>query len=354
MAQEMKALLVEHDHRGDSSKINAKKVPKPEQPQGFDILVEIKAASVNPIDIKVRAGVYDDYPDYFDRCPRPYQIMGFDGAGVITAIGPSVKRFQPGDAVYFANSPVRHGSNAEYQLVDSRSIALKPPSLSFVQAASMPLTYITAYEALIERLEIQKGEQAALLIINGAGGVGSFASQIARKMLGLPVVVTTASRQETQEFSKEMGATHVVNHREDLVKQIADLNLDVPLKYIFITYNTDMYLTTCARICAPFGKVCSIVQGQVKMYGTEFMAKSLSFVWALLGTKPYYGLMLDSHGQILKELTEKVEKGEIKCTLKQTFPLTLEGLRKAHEIVESGGSIGKNALEMPEEDKAFV
>ncbi|KAI4122534.1 MAG: hypothetical protein LQ338_005765 [Usnochroma carphineum] len=350
----MNALVVKHDERGDVKKIVAKKVSKPQQPEGFDVLVQIRAASVNPIDIKVRAGIYDDYPDYFDRCPRPYQIMGFDGAGIITAVGPSVDSFKAGDEVYFANSPVRQGSNAEYQAVDSRSIALKPPSLSFVEAASMPLTYITAYEALIERLEIQNGEKAALLIINGAGGVGSFASQIARKMLELPVVITTASRPETQSFSQEMGATHVVNHREDLVKQIAELNLDVPLKYIFITYNTDMYIETCAKICAPFGKVCSIVQGQAKMYGTEFMAKSLSFVWALLGTKPYYGIMPQSHGHILKELAEKVERAEIKCTLKQTFPLTLAGLRKAHEFVESGGSVGKNALGVPENGDAFM
>ncbi len=190
--------------------------------------------------------------------------------------------------------------------------------------------------------------------LSDSAGVGSMASQIAHNVLDLPVVVTTASRPETQDFSKSMGATHVINHREELPKQISDLRLDVPLKYIFITHSTDSYLATCAQIAAPFAKVCSIVQGKVLMYGTEFMAKSLSFIWALLGTKPYYGVDVDSHGKILKELAELVDQGVIKCTLKQTLKLDLEGLRKAHRIIEKGGSIGKIGLEIPENGRAFV
>ena len=125
---------------------------------------------MNPVDIKVRGGVYDDYPDYYDRVPRPYQIIGFDGSGTVEKVGTAVKAFKAGDDVYYSGSPIRHGSNAEYQLVDSRSAAKKPESLDFVEAAAMPLTYITAYEALVERLEIKKGEEASLLIINGSGG----------------------------------------------------------------------------------------------------------------------------------------------------------------------------------------
>lgn len=179
------------------------------------------------------------------------------------------------------------------------------------------------------------------------------ASQIARHILHLPVVITTASRPETQAFSKSMGATHIINHREDLKPQIDKLKLDIPLKYIFITHSTDTYLAPCAAITAPFGKVCSIVQGKVPMYGTEFMAKSLSFVWALLGTKPYYGVDADSHGKILTELAELVDKGLVKCTLQQTFSLDLEGLRKGHEAVEAGGSIGKNGLQVSDGGLAF-
>lgn len=225
------------------------------------------------------------------------------------------------------------------------SVALKPRSLDFVQSACMPLTWVTAYEALIERMEIRKGEEAAILIVNGAGGVGSVASQIARTLLRLPVVITTTSRQETTAFSKSMGATHTVNHREDVPSQIAKLDLKVPLKYIFLTHSTANYLAPAVAACAPFGKICSIVQTkEFPQYGTEMMAKSLTFVWALIGTKPWYGVDVESHGRILKELARLLDDGDVKCHHQTTFPLTVEGLRKAHETIESGGSIGKVGL----------
>jgi NADPH:quinone reductase-like Zn-dependent oxidoreductase len=204
---------------GSITELKAIDVPKPSDPTGYDILVRIKACSVNPVDTKVRAGVYDDYPDYYDRTPELPQILGFDASGVVESIGPDVSRFKTGDEVYYAGSPIRQGSNAEFQFVDSRSVALKPKSLDWGQAAAMPLTFITAREALVERMGIQEGEEAGILIVNGAGGVGSVASQIARQVLKLPVVITTASREETVKFSKDTGrATHTVNHREDIVQ----------------------------------------------------------------------------------------------------------------------------------------
>lgn len=168
--------------------------------------------------------------DYYDRVPKPYQICGFDGAGVVVAAGLKCSLFAAGDEVFYSGSPIRQGSNAEFQLVDERVVGHKPRSLDMAQAAAMPLTYVTAYEALVERLEMKKQENAAVLIINGAGGVGAVASQIARNIVGLPVVITTASRPETVAFSKKMGATHVINHREDLFQQIQNLELKVPLK----------------------------------------------------------------------------------------------------------------------------
>lgn len=321
---------------------------KPSNPESHDILVRVKACSVNPVDTKVRAGVYDDYPDYYDRAPNPPQILGFDAAGVVESVGSEVTKFKAGDHVFYAGSPIRPGSNAQFQLVDSRSVALKPQSLDWGQAASMPLTWITAWEALVERMEIQEGEQAGILIVNGAGGVGSVASQIARRVLKLPVVVSTASRDETVEFSKEVGgATHIINHREDLVKQVEDLELDVPIKYVFITHTpTSGYLGPAATILAPFGKVCSIVQDkEMPMYGTEFMAKSLTFVWALLGTKPYYGVQPESHGRILETLKELLDKNEVRCHNTQKLNMDAEGVRRAHEIIEEGKAIGKVALE---------
>lgn len=191
-------------------------------------------------------------------------------------------------------------------------------------------------------------------------GVGSIATQIARKILKLPVVITTASRPETKSFSEKMGATHIINHREDIVSQIKDLNLDasIPLKYIFITSITDTYLGPAAAVCAPFGKICSIVQTKKmdKMYGTEFMGKSLSFMWELLGTKPWYGVDAESHGKILEELRGLVEEGVIKSHLTQTKKLSLKGLREAHEELEEGGGIGKMALgvDVEGEGEAFA
>ncbi|KAF2996256.1 hypothetical protein E8E13_004240 [Curvularia kusanoi] len=333
---------------GEIKNIQSIEVPKPSDPDGFDIRVKIKACSVNPVDTKVRAGVYDDYPDYYDRAPKPPHILGFDSAGIVESIGPNVKKVRVGDEVFYAGSPIRPGSNAEFQLVDSRSVALKPKSLDWGQAASMPLTWITAWEALVERMGIQEGESSGILIVNGAGGVGSVASQIARRVLKLPVVITTASRKETVEFSKNIGAaTHTVNHREDLAKQVEELKLDVPIKYAFITRTpTSGYLAPIAKIVAPLRKVCSIVQDQqIPMYGTEFMAKSLTFVWALLGTKSYYGVQPESHGLILRRLKELLDSDEIKCHNTQKLKLDEDGVRRAHEIIEDGKAIGKVALE---------
>ncbi|KAK4696154.1 hypothetical protein P7C71_g1709, partial [Lecanoromycetidae sp. Uapishka_2] len=159
---------------------------------------------------------------------------------------------------------------------------------------------------------------------------------------------------ETQDFTREMGAAYVVNHREGVQKQIKDLDLHLLLKYIFIIHSTDAYLANCAAVAPPFGKVCSIVRDKLPMYGTEFMAKSVSLIWALLGTKLYYGVDPESHGKILKELAQLVDEGVLRCTLQQTFELNLPGLREVHTIVEKGGSIGKNGLEVLGDRTAFA
>jgi NADPH:quinone reductase-like Zn-dependent oxidoreductase len=165
-----------------------------------------------------------------------------------------VEGFKEGDDVWYARSPIRQGSNTEFQSIDSRSVALKPRNLDWVQAASMLLKWITAWEAFVERMGITEGERVGILIINGAGEVGSVASQIARWVLGLLVVINTTSREETRQFSKEMGATHTANHREDIVRQVRDLGLEVPITYVFITHTpTSAYLSPCAQILALFG-----------------------------------------------------------------------------------------------------
>lgn len=224
----MRAIGVEK--YGSIGNLESRQVPKPGSPQGRDLLIRVEACSVNPIDTKIRNGTYDDAPDYYKFVPRPFHIIGYDGAGTVLEVGSQCRLSKPGDEVFYVNRTTRQGTYSEYQLVDERDVALKPKSLDFVEAAAMPLTYGTAYESLIERLEIKKGENVGLLIINGAGGVGAMASQIARWVLDLPVVITTASRPETVDFSKNLGATHVINHREDLKQQVNDLQLDVPIK----------------------------------------------------------------------------------------------------------------------------
>jgi NADPH:quinone reductase-like Zn-dependent oxidoreductase len=153
-----------------------------------------------------------------------------DGAGTVVEVGSGCTRFKPGDEVFYVGNTTRQGAAGEFQLVDERNCGHKPKSLDFVQAAAMPLTYGTAYVSMLESLEMKKGENVGILIINGAGGVGAVASQIARWVLELPVVITTASRPETIEYSKKMGATHVIDHRKDLKQQVDELKLDVPIK----------------------------------------------------------------------------------------------------------------------------
>lgn len=152
-----------------------------------------------------------------------------EAAGVVVSVGPDVKYFQPGDSVFYLSAPVRQGAASEYHLVDERTAGHKPKSLDFLEAAVMPLTFGTAWE-MAERLDIKEGEEAGILIINGAGGVGSVATQLARYVLRLPVVVATASRPETKEWVEKHGATHVIDHRKDLKAQIDELNLEVPIK----------------------------------------------------------------------------------------------------------------------------
>ncbi|KAI2631869.1 quinone oxidoreductase [Hypoxylon sp. NC1633] len=339
--------------------LQTREVPKPSKPTGRKLLVQVKAISINPIDMKVRGGVYDDPPDYYERVkslleePPNFHIIGYDGAGVVLETGPDVKYFKPGDEVFYLANPAGQGTYAEEAIVDERHAGHKPKSLDFVQAAAMPLTYATAYESLVDRLEIKEGEKAAILIINGGGGMGSIASQIARNILKLPIVITTASRPETADFSRQMGATHVVNHRQDIVQQIRDLDLpaDTPLKYAYITSRTEQYLFPIAEVLAPFGKICSLVQAQFDMYGSQMMSKSLAFIWCWLGTGAYHYYVNDKqekHHDWYEGLDEMIESGKIKCHLTQRHRLTAEGIRQVHRTLEEGKAIGKNALGVDE------
>jgi NADPH:quinone reductase-like Zn-dependent oxidoreductase len=214
---------------GPIDNLKSQKLPEPPKPTGRQLLVQVKGISVNPIDIKVRDGSYDDAPDYYERAKpltmdaNGIHVMGYDGSGIVTHVGPDVRYYKPGDEIFYLGSIVGQGCYAERQTIDERHAGRKPRSLDWVQAAAMPLTWATAYESIVARLGVQKNERAGMLIINGGGGMGSIACQLARHYLKLPVVITTASRPETEAFSRDMGATHVVNHREDIAQQIRDL-----------------------------------------------------------------------------------------------------------------------------------
>lgn len=333
---------------GNTDVLEDLEVPKPQAPQGRDILVRVKASSVNPVDTKVRSGKYDDYPDYYDHVPLntdKYQILGFDGSGIIEQIGSDVSQFKVGDEIYFLASVFRQACNTEFVIVNEQSVAIKPRSLSFEHAAGIPLTALTAWESLVERLEIKEDEQVGILIINGAGGVGSIATQICSQILRLPVIITTASRDETRTFSKEMGATHIINHHENIPKQIDELKLNVPLKYAYITHTeVSDYVKICADILAPFGKMCSIVQGNFDMYGTPSMAKSLTFVWGLLSTKARYGFSFEDHGKVLAKLAKLFDEGKMKSNVTKVFDFNRDNLRKVHDIITNGEAIGKITL----------
>jgi len=334
-------------HAEETDNLQEIEVDKPSQPKAGELLIRVLATSVNPVDMKVRMGVYDDYPNYYDVCPPLPQIIGFEGAGIVESVGPDGKLgFKVGDEVYYLASPFRQGSNAPYVLVNEVTVAHKPKSLDFIDAAGIPLTGLTAWECLVERLEIKKGEKCGILIVNGAGGVGAIASQIARQVLELPVVIVTASRPETKEFCLKTGqATHVVNHHGDIAKQIKELNLDVPIRYCFISHTpVDMYVKIAAEVLAPLGKMCSIVQGKFDMYGTAAMAKSLTFVWGLLGTKSYCkmgGEVLMSHHTALVELAKYIDEKKINHHVTTRLPLTVKGLREGHQMIKDSVAIGK-------------
>ncbi|KAL5333937.1 GroES-like protein [Aspergillus crustosus] len=333
---------------GAVDNFESRDVPRPENPTGMDVLIKVKACSVNPIDTKVRMGTYDDAPDYYKFVPKDFHIIGFDGAGTVIEVGPECTNLAPGDDIFFVGSTTRQGNTAEYVLVDERHCAEKPKSLDFVEAASMGLTFGTAYQSLVDRLEIKQNENIGILIINGGGGVGSAAIQIARKVLQLPVVIATASRPETIESCRRMGATHIVNHREDLESQIKALNLDVPIRYVYVVARTEQYIHALGKICAPFAKVCSIVQAKFDLYGTDFMSKSLTFSWDWLGSSAYHRTNLENYQRIFGSLSRYIEEGKLVPNLTKRLKLNLTGLKEAHQMIESATTVGKLALGVDE------
>ncbi len=314
-------------------------LPVPEA-TGHDLLVEVKAVSVNPVDTKVRAGAVPE--------PGHHRILGFDAAGVVKAVGEKVTLFKPGDPVYYAGAIDRPGTNSEFHLVDERIVGRKPESLGFAEAAALPLTAITAYEMLFHRLKVQDKpapENNILLVTGGAGGVGSMTIQLARVLTDL-TVVTTASRPESTEWARALGAHHVLDHRNPLAPQYAGLGLDAPY-FVFSVTRSDLHTPGLIAIIAPQGRFGIIDDIKDGFDAMPFKGKSLSIHWEMMFARSLYHTpdMIEQH-RLLNHVTDLVDAGRIRTTLAETLgTINAANLRRAHALVESGHVTGKVVLE---------
>ncbi|WBL24044.1 zinc-binding alcohol dehydrogenase family protein [Zunongwangia sp. HGR-M22] len=308
-------------------------------PEDYDLLVKIHAVSVNPVDYKVRQSAAKD-----EELDEP-KILGWDAAGIVEAVGSEVSNFKVGDEVYYSGEYGRPGCNAEFQLVDSRIAGHKPSNLSFAEAAAMPLTSLTAWEAIFDRLRLQKNGESGkkLLIIGGAGGVGSIAIQIAKKLTNIEVIAT-ASREETSDWCKKLGADVIINHHE-LIQQMESANIS-EIDFILNFSDTDMHWDAMAKLIKPQGQICSIVENKDPLDLNKLKNKSASFHWEFMFTRSLFKTedMIAQH-KILEELRLLFEEGTLKSTINKTFEGLDTGVfREVHEFQESGKSIGKNVI----------
>ena len=324
---------VAHTTRDIASLVDIE-LPKP-SPAPRDLLVKVEAVSVNPVDTKRRADPAKD------NAPR---VLGWDAAGTVAAVGAQVTLFKPGDAVYYAGDVTRPGSNSEFHLVDERIVGKKPKTLDFAQAAAIPLTAITAWEAFFDRMKIRRESGASVLIINGAGGVGSIAVQIA-KCTGLKVIAS-ASRAETIAWVKALGADHVVDHRKPLRPQLEALGYK-HIDYIAnFSGELDAHWPAMADLVAPQGAVLAIVGNREPLAMDVVRSKSASVCWELMFTRPRFQTpdMSEQH-RLLDQVSEWLDAGKLRTTLRETLtPINAANLRKAHERLESGKMIGKLVL----------
>ncbi len=311
-------------------------VPKPEA-TGRDLLVHIDAVSVNPVDVLVRRSGHG-------ALKQP-KVIGWDAAGTVEAIGDRVTFFAIGDRVFYAGSFIRPGSDSEFQLVDERLVGHAPTKLTDAQAAAMPLTALTAWEALFEQLEInpenkRENRQHNLLIISGAGGVGSVAVQLAH-WAGLRVIAS-ASRPETVRWTKQLGANETVNHRKNLVAEVSNLGYRY-MDSILELNDLDGHWEEMAEIIQPNGRIVSITENRRPVDLQKLTKKRAKFAWEWMYTKSYYQTddMASQHA-ILDQIADLLDTGTIRSTLtRQLGPINAENLRRAHAFVETNRMIGK-------------
>jgi NADPH:quinone reductase len=308
-------------------------------PQGRDLLVQVKAISVNPVDTKVRKRAAP-------KDGEPPKILGYDATGIVAVTGPDATLFKAGDEVWYAGSIIRPGTNAEFHLVDERIVGRKPKTLGFAEAAALPLTSITAWEVLFDRLGVPRGgaEGKSLLIIGGAGGVGSIAIQLARTLTRL-TVIATASRPETQAWCRELGAHHVIDHSRPMAEQLKGLGFRF-VDYIFGVTESGDHFDTIAEVIAPQGKF-GLIDDPKPLDTAKFKGKSASVHWEAMFTRSTFQTpdMIEQH-RLLNEVAGMVEKGTIRTTVAENLgTINAANLRRAHAMIESGRTRGKIVLE---------
>ena len=297
----------------------------------MDVLVRVKALSFNPVDTKIRQSR--------SSSARGPEVLGWDASGVIEKAGSAVQGFSKGDEVYYAGDLTRPGSYAELQAVDYRLIGNKPASLSFTEAAALPLTSITAWEALFER-GFEYSRDTKVLIIGGAGGVGSMATQLLKANTEATVIVT-ASRPETKEWCLKMGADHVIGR--DIQEELKKIGME-QIDIVFGTTHTAEYLDVIRDILRPFGSLV-LIDDPEKLDIVSFKVKALSVHWEFMFAKSMFGYKPGLQGQFFNKLADLVDQNKIQSTLNLTLPPSVESIQKAHELLESGSSIGKIVME---------
>lgn len=305
-----------------------------------DLLVEVKAISVNPVDTKIRRNVAPSDGDA--------KVLGWDASGIVKAVGSEVSLFQPGDRVYYAGAINRAGANSELHVVDERIVGHMPNSLPFAEAAALPLTAITAWELLFERLQIPQGnadQGQSLLIVGAAGGVGSVLVQLARQLTGL-TVIGTASRPETQAWVRELGAHHVIDHRQPLSEELKRIGIDQVTHVASLT-QTDQHFAQLVEALAPQGRLALIDDPEQPLDIMQLKRKSLSLHWELMFTRSLFETadMIEQH-HLLDRVAELVDAGTLRTTLGEHFgSINAANLRRAHALLESGTAKGKIVLE---------
>ncbi|MFZ6653683.1 zinc-binding alcohol dehydrogenase family protein [Undibacterium sp. TJN19] len=305
----------------------------------LDLLVRVEAISVNPADYRARGRKTDD---------GQFAVLGWDVAGTVVGLGSNVTSgFTLGDAVYYAGDVSRPGANSEFHVVDSRIVGHRPGRLSVSEAAAIPLTALTAWEALFDRIgfsRTQANRQQSLLIVGGAGGAGSMAIQLARLLPGVRVIAT-ASRLESQAWCRELGADAVIDHFADMRAQLENLGLP-QVDAILLLNDPDRHFPALADVLAPQGTICSIVPFKAAPDINLLMRKSASFVWEFMSTRPMYATAdMSRQRDILNIITGLIEAGQIKSAASRDLgTINAENLRIAHSLLESGRTIGKLTL----------